>query len=183
MESFSFSYLLLSLLNNLLWLAYSQKVGDSNIGIPAIAGKYNLYHHLLTTLFCDRHDDRHLFDHSLLISESFAQLNHRLLHSSLHIWSVLQQPRALLPGWMHGLIPFNLYILLDPGPDPKRDPRKRPTIHQHANCHCQSYQCHGLDSLRSTQEGHPAFHDQCYGSLLHVYQHDFLLVGRRCSHY
>ena len=39
MESFSFSYLLLSLLNNLLWLAYSQKIGDENIGFTAIVGK------------------------------------------------------------------------------------------------------------------------------------------------
>ena len=39
MASFSFSYLLLSLLNNLLWLAYSQKIGDENIGIPAMVGK------------------------------------------------------------------------------------------------------------------------------------------------
>ena len=40
MASFSFSFLLLSLLNNLLWLAYSQKIGDENIGIPAMVGKY-----------------------------------------------------------------------------------------------------------------------------------------------
>lgn len=39
MASFSFSFLLLSLLNNLLWLAYSQKIGDENIGIPAMVGK------------------------------------------------------------------------------------------------------------------------------------------------
>jgi hypothetical protein len=39
-QSFSFSYLLFSLLNNLIWLAYSQKVDDLNIGIPAILGKY-----------------------------------------------------------------------------------------------------------------------------------------------
>ena len=38
MDAFSFSYLLLSLLNNLLWLAYSQKIGDENIGIPAMVG-------------------------------------------------------------------------------------------------------------------------------------------------
>ena len=38
-ESFSFSYLLLSLLNNLLWLAYGHKIGDENIGIPAMIGK------------------------------------------------------------------------------------------------------------------------------------------------
>mmetsp|Transcript_31410 Transcript_31410/g.38993 ORF Transcript_31410/g.38993 Transcript_31410/m.38993 type:complete len:395 (+) Transcript_31410:118-1302(+) len=38
MATFSFSFLLLSLLNNLLWLAYSQKVGDENIGIPAMVG-------------------------------------------------------------------------------------------------------------------------------------------------
>ena len=37
-ESFSFSYLLLSLLNNLIWLAYGQKVHDQNIGFPAIVG-------------------------------------------------------------------------------------------------------------------------------------------------
>jgi len=40
MASFSFSFLLLSLLNNLLWLAYSQKIGDENVGIPAMVGKY-----------------------------------------------------------------------------------------------------------------------------------------------
>lgn len=39
MQSFSFSYLLLSLLNNLLWLAYAQKIGDENIGITAMVGK------------------------------------------------------------------------------------------------------------------------------------------------
>lgn len=39
MESFSFSYLLLSLLNNLLWLAYAQKIADPNVGIPAMLGK------------------------------------------------------------------------------------------------------------------------------------------------
>ena len=39
MASFSFSFLLLSLLNNLLWLAYGQKIEDENIGIPAMAGK------------------------------------------------------------------------------------------------------------------------------------------------
>lgn len=38
MASFSFSFLLLSLLNNLLWLAYAQKIEDSNVGIPAMAG-------------------------------------------------------------------------------------------------------------------------------------------------
>ena len=39
MASFSFSFLLLSLLNNLLWLAYAQKIEDPNVGIPAMAGK------------------------------------------------------------------------------------------------------------------------------------------------
>jgi len=48
MESFSFSFLLLSLLNNLLWLAYSQKIGDSNVGLPAMVGKCLLA--LLTVL-------------------------------------------------------------------------------------------------------------------------------------
>ena len=43
MASFSFSFLLLSLLNNLLWLAYSQKIGDQNIGIPAMVGKSSLF--------------------------------------------------------------------------------------------------------------------------------------------
>jgi len=38
MASFSFSFLLLSLLNNLLWLAYAQKIEDNNIGLPAMAG-------------------------------------------------------------------------------------------------------------------------------------------------
>jgi len=37
-ESFSFSYLLLSLLNNLIWLAYGQKQHDQNIGFPALVG-------------------------------------------------------------------------------------------------------------------------------------------------
>lgn len=37
-QSFSFSFLLFSLLNNLIWLAYSQKVDDLNIGIPAVLG-------------------------------------------------------------------------------------------------------------------------------------------------
>ena len=37
-QSFSFSYLLLSLINNLIWLAYADKVEDPNIGIPSIVG-------------------------------------------------------------------------------------------------------------------------------------------------
>ena len=48
MESFSFSFLLLSQLKNMLWLANSNKIGDSNIGIPAMAGKCLLV--LLTVL-------------------------------------------------------------------------------------------------------------------------------------
>ena len=47
MASFSFSFLLLSLLNNLLWLAYSQKIGDENIGIPAMVGKLIILLYLL----------------------------------------------------------------------------------------------------------------------------------------
>lgn len=50
MESFSFSYLLLSLLNNLLWLAYAQKIGDQNVGIPAMAGKSNTSYQSFVTL-------------------------------------------------------------------------------------------------------------------------------------
>jgi hypothetical protein len=39
MESVSFSYLIFSLLNNLIWLAYAEKVNDRNIGIPSFVGK------------------------------------------------------------------------------------------------------------------------------------------------
>ena len=48
MASFSFSFLLLSLLNNLLWLAYSQKIGDQNIGIPAMVGKSSNFESFVT---------------------------------------------------------------------------------------------------------------------------------------
>jgi len=37
-ESFSFSFILLSLLNNLLWLAYAHKIGDQNLAIPNFLG-------------------------------------------------------------------------------------------------------------------------------------------------
>ena len=39
-QSFSFSFLLLSLLNNLIWLAYGQKQHDQNIALPAIVGTF-----------------------------------------------------------------------------------------------------------------------------------------------
>jgi len=41
-ESFSFSFILLSLLNNLLWLAYAHKIGDQNLAIPNFLGKYSI---------------------------------------------------------------------------------------------------------------------------------------------
>ena len=40
MDGISFGYLVFNLLNNLIWLAYANKVNDRNIGIPSFIGKY-----------------------------------------------------------------------------------------------------------------------------------------------
>jgi hypothetical protein len=40
MEGISFGYLVFNLLNNLIWLAYADKVSDRNMGIPSFIGKF-----------------------------------------------------------------------------------------------------------------------------------------------
>lgn len=45
MEGISFSYLVFNLLNNLIWLAYAEKVSDRNMGIPSFIGKFKFKLH------------------------------------------------------------------------------------------------------------------------------------------
>ena len=41
MEMFSFPFMMLNILNNLIWLAYAHKIHDNNLVFPNLIGKAN----------------------------------------------------------------------------------------------------------------------------------------------
>jgi hypothetical protein len=67
-------------LNNLIWLAYAQKVGDDNIGIPSIIGKCSLAIAEMEFFFF-RHSLRRLPHIGVPLGQKFAKLNRRLFCS------------------------------------------------------------------------------------------------------
>ena len=177
MASFSFSFLLLSLLNNLLWLAYAQKIEDSNVGIPAMAGKCGLIESNFVFIDVYRHGHRGHADRAIFIGEKFAQLNYRLLHPRIDQRDLLQQHRASVPRRLRSLLLLHLNVHIDARTNSTSDPREGPQVHQLADVHCRCHQRSNLGGLCSTEERHPAVHDKFTRLLLHVHQPHLLYVG------